>query len=288
MCWAAPRLPTFFQTMFAATASWPSRQTAASIGTTSPTTALLGWRPSPTAGVTSSIPSRPVIGLTPHSAARELRNYLATAAHPGDGCGPTRTVHPMVAESATRRAVRTAAPGLALGSQPTITRSIRPRAGPIPGCIPYRLAGESSPPVHRPRPAARAAPAAADPRHQPAVELASADPGPVRRPRPGGLGAVRARPGAAARGDLLGPVRRAGQGRRHRGHGDRAGRRPARLPRASRAGTRASGRTTRRCRRRSATSRWSSASPRCCPTTPAASACWPATTSRPPPTSGCR
>ena len=62
MCWAAPRLPTFFQTMLAATASWPSRQTVASIGTTSPTTALLGWRPSPTAGVTSSIPSRPVIG----------------------------------------------------------------------------------------------------------------------------------------------------------------------------------------------------------------------------------
>jgi len=34
-------------------------------GMTSPTTALAGWRPSPTLGVTSSIPSRPVIGAPP-------------------------------------------------------------------------------------------------------------------------------------------------------------------------------------------------------------------------------
>ena len=47
--------------------------------------------------------------------------------------------------------------------------------------------------------------AAADPGHQPAVELASADPGPVRLARPRGLGAQRARPGPAARRDLRRP-----------------------------------------------------------------------------------
>ena len=48
--------------------------------------------------------------------------------------------------------------------------------------------------------------------------------------------------------------------------------------------------TATRSRRpvRSRTSPWSSASPRRCPTTPVASACSPATTSRPPPTSDSR
>ena len=60
------------------------------------------------------------------------------------------------------------------------------------------------------------------------------------------------------------------------------------LPQPSRAGTRAGRGAGRRCRRRSPTSRPSSASRRCCRSTPAAWASSPATTSRAPPTSACR
>ena len=87
--WAGPRLPTLRQTMLAATASWPSRHTSAAIGMTSPTTALAGWRPSPTVGVTSSIPSRPVIG-TPPSRSRPVnrqRTYPIRAGAERVTCG---------------------------------------------------------------------------------------------------------------------------------------------------------------------------------------------------------
>ena len=235
-CCAAPRLPTFFQTMFAATASWPSRQTVASIGHDLADDGLARM-----ASVTHRgghvVDTQPAgHRLTPHCAARELQKLPSRPRPPRERVRPVADSSPdgrpryrrstrasrdggVTAAAPARRAVSIRARGQA--------PIVRPRLDRSRDAFTYRLAGESSPPVHRPRPAARAARAAADPGHQPAVELASADPGPVRRPRPGGLGAVRARPGAAARGDLLGPVRRAGQGRRHRGHRDRAGRRPA-------------------------------------------------------------
>ena len=73
-----------FQTTLAATASWPSRQTVAPIGTTSPTTALLGWRPSPTAG-RDVVDTQPTgHRLTPQSArpSREVTN-VPTRSGPG-------------------------------------------------------------------------------------------------------------------------------------------------------------------------------------------------------------
>src|ERR1700709_443900 len=58
----------------------------------------------------------------------------------------------------------------------------------------YGSRRESSPAGHRTRTAASAAGTAADPGDQSAVELARAHAGPVRRPRPGRLGTVGARP----------------------------------------------------------------------------------------------
>src|ERR1700712_5545861 len=84
---------------------------------------------------------------------------------------------------------------------------------------PYAAGRESPATLHRPRPAARVPPAAADPRHESAVELASAHAGHVRLARPRGLGAQRAGPGPGARGDLVGPVRGARGGRGDRGDG---------------------------------------------------------------------
>ena len=72
--WAPQRC----QTTVAATASWPSRQTVASTGTTSPTTAFDGNRPPETSGVTSSIPSRPC--------GRACRS-IASAGMPARGAG---------------------------------------------------------------------------------------------------------------------------------------------------------------------------------------------------------
>ena len=93
------------------------------------------------------------------------------------------------------------------------------------------LLRESSSPFHRPGAAAARARAAADAGHQPAVELAPADAGPVRHARPRSLGAGGPRSGAAAGGDPHGQARRAGRRRRDRRDHPRARRRPRRVPR---------------------------------------------------------
>jgi hypothetical protein len=92
---------------------------------------------------------------------------------------------------------------------------------------------ESSAPLHRPRPAARPAGPAGDAGHEPSLDLAPADPGPVRLARPRHLAASGGRPGPAARGDPHRPAHRTGNGRgRRRGHqGARRG--PASLPRGA-------------------------------------------------------
>ena len=72
--------------------------------------------------------------------------------------------------------------------------------------------------------------AAAGTRHEPALELASADAGPVRRPRPRGVGAVGHDPVRLLGEISVGPLRRARRGRRGRRHGAGARRRPRRLP----------------------------------------------------------
>ncbi|MCO5595375.1 hypothetical protein L7F22_049417 [Adiantum nelumboides] len=102
-----------------------------------------------------------------------------------------------------------------------------PRACRVPG---YPRGRESPPPFHRPCPAPRSARAAADTGDEPAVDLARADPGPVRLPRPRRLGRERAGPGPPARRDPHRAAGRARRGRPGRRRGRRAGRGAGDLP----------------------------------------------------------
>ena len=155
-------------------------------------------------------------------------------------------------------------------------------------------AGEGNPTVHRPHRPARSPRAPGRARAQPALVVARRDPGPVRSLDPAAVGRGRTRDPVRLLG-ALGPERLAAlaEDRDVVRRVQDGGGRPARLPDgrplvpapAARRGDR---RARRRARSRSPTSRPSSASPRCCRSTPAASASWPATTSRRPPTSACR
>ena len=133
----------------------------------------------------------------------------------------------------------------------------------------------------------RSPPSASSP--QPALVLAPADPGPLRRGRPRAVGGDRARPGPAARRGGAGAPRRAGRRRRVPASGSARSTRDLRryLTERPLVPAHASAATGPR-RGDRATSHPSSASPRCCRSTPAASASSPATTSRRPATSASR
>ena len=212
-CCAAPRLPTFFQTTLARDGvvalapdrgldrARPRRRRPCSDGARRP----------PTGGhVVDTQPTGH--RLTPHCAARELRTYPLA--------GPSEPVRP--AGQFTRWSRGTAGRRVAADSPGPASCRLRPggRRGWTDLGIAFTIVSRVralrrfTVRAQLPAPLAPLQTLATNLRwswHPPTQDLFAGA-------RPGGLGAGRARPGAAARRDLLGPARRAGQGRRHRGH----------------------------------------------------------------------
>ena len=193
------------QTTFAATASWPSRNTVAVIGRCSPTTARAEKDPQDTTGATSEMPrrrsGRPVIAA----------NAIEVPPHQHLGCDHVTPDSPVGGRGTLVTEILLAAAG----------------GGPLRSLV---STGASSSSVHRPRGAARTPDAPVPARDEPPVVLAPGDARPLRDARPRALAELRRRPGQGAGRGLGRAAGRAGQGPQVRPAAAGRRRRPGGVP----------------------------------------------------------